>query len=124
MARLPHRATRHSSRIFLPLALFLLPTLVFLGCSTALNRNIAATNPPNVRVRLLMNLDKLAVVASERPVFRTDSDPTPRLLDLPRNTPIVFSLSPAGWRVGGTTLGSGTLIIQPAGEGTVAIAPV
>src|SRR5712671_4422124 len=124
MARIHYCIRRNSSRIFLPTAYYLLPAILLLGCSTTLNRNIASTNPPIVRVRLLTNLEKLSVIASERPVFRTDSDPTPRLLDLPKNTPIVFSLGAGGWRVGGTTLGTGVLTIQPAGEGTVGIAPV
>src|SRR5258706_14179524 len=124
MARIHHPIRRNSSRVTLPIACFLLPAVLLLGCSITLNRNIASTNPPIVRVRLLTGLEKLTVVASDRPVFRTESDPTPRLLDLPKNAPIIFSLGPGGWRVGGTVLGSGILTIQPAGEGTVGIAPV
>src|SRR2546423_13566867 len=101
MARIHYSTRRNASRIFLPTAYYLLPAILLLGCSTTLNRNIASTNPPIVRVRLLVGLEKLTVVAGERPVFRTDSDPTPRLLDLPKNAPIVFSLGPGGWRVGG-----------------------
>jgi stage II sporulation protein D len=97
--------------------------LAVVGCSTSLNRNVAATNPPIIRVRLLPGLDQVTVVASEPPIYRTESDPTPRVLGLPKNTPITIALHPAGWQVGGTTLGTGTLTIQPATEGSVSLQP-
>jgi stage II sporulation protein D len=124
MARIHYSNRRNSSRAFLPTAYCLLPAILLLGCGTTLDRNIASRNPPIVRVRLLGALDKLTLVASEKPVFRTESDPTPRLLDVAKNAPIIFSLGPGGWRVGGVVLGTGILTIQPAGEGTVGIAPV
>jgi stage II sporulation protein D len=86
-----------------------------------LNRNVAATNPPIVRVRLLTSLDAVTVIASEPPVYRTESDPTPRVLGLPKGVPIVVKLNSAGWQVGGTTLGSGKLTIQPTVEGSVSV---
>ena len=109
----------------LPTAYWLLPTLLLaIGCSTTLNRNVAATNPPIMRVRLMMGIPQLMVAASVPPVYRTDSDPTPRVLGLPKNTPMAISLTPAGWRVGTTVLGSGVLQIQPAQEGSITVAPV
>jgi stage II sporulation protein D (peptidoglycan lytic transglycosylase) len=122
MARIRIRIGRSLSRLLRPAAHSVLPgLLLFVGCSTSLNRNIAATNPPIMRVRLLQSLDQIAVVASEPPLYRTESDPTPRLLGLPKNMPILIALTPAGWRVGNTTLGSGNLTIQPTTEGSVGI---
>lgn len=124
MATSRFRITRQSSVLSLPTAFLILPAILLVGCSTTLNRNVAATNPPIIRVRLLMSIDQLVVTASQPPVYRTESDPTPRVLGLPKGTPIQVSLTPAGWRVGSTILGSGTLTIQPAAEGSVTIAPV
>src|SRR5258708_867562 len=112
------------SRLLLPTAYCVLPTLLLaVGCSTTLNRNAAANNPPIVRVRLHGSQEELTVVASQPPIYRTDSDPTPRILGLPKNVAVPIVLTPNGWRVGGTTLGTGVLTIQPAAEGTVAIQP-
>src|SRR5690242_20432512 len=79
MARIRNRIGRSLYGLLRSAAHSLLPTvLLFVGCSTSLNRNIAATNPPIMRVRLLQSLEQIAVVASEPPLYRTDSDPTPR----------------------------------------------
>jgi stage II sporulation protein D len=120
MARIAHRIKRLFPPL-LPAAYCLLLTLLFASCSTNLNRNVAATNPPIVRVRLLTSQEAVTVIASEAPVYRTESDPTPRVLGLPKGLPIVIKLNSAGWQVGGTTLGSGKLTIQPTVEGSVSI---
>ena len=100
------------------------PALAFAGCSTNLNRNLAATNPPMIRVRLLSVQDQVAITAIEQPTYRIESDPAPRTLGLQKNVPAMISLTPAGWRIGGTVLGTGILTIQPVAEGSVAISPV
>src|SRR2546423_433303 len=124
MDRMKKLRRRLISYFLLPTAYCILPTLLLaLGCSTTLNRNAAANNPPIVRVRLHAAQDQLTVVASQPPIYRTDSDPTPRLLGLPKNVAVPIVLTANGWRVGGTTLGTGVLTIQPAAEGTVAIQP-
>src|SRR5437879_12247339 len=102
MARIAHRI-KPLFRLLLPTAYCLLPTLLLgIGCSTTLNRNVAATNPPIIRVRLLTSLDQVVVIASEQPVCRTESDPTPRLLGLPKGTPFRAALTGHGWRSDGT----------------------
>jgi stage II sporulation protein D len=120
MARIAYRIKR-VVRFLLPTACCLLPAVFLASCSTNLNRNVAATNPPIVRVRLLTSQDAVTVIASEPPVYRTESDPTPRVLGLPKGAPIVIKLNSSGWQVGGTTLGSGKLTIQPTVEGSVAV---
>jgi len=56
MARIRIRIGRSLSRLLRPAAHSVLPALLlFVGCSTSLNRNIAATNPPIMRVRLLQS---------------------------------------------------------------------
>src|SRR5947209_20241466 len=118
------RSRRPIRRALRAVAHGLLPTLLLiLGCSTTLNRTTSGGNPPLVRVRLHAAQEQLAVMAVQPPVYRTESDPTPRLLGLAKNTPTPITLTANGWRVGGTTLGTGVLTLQPAGEGTVAIQP-
>lgn len=116
--------SRNSSRFFPPLAFGLMLAVLLIGCSTALNRNTTVTSPPLMRVRLLLAQEQLTIVASQPPIYRTESDPTPRALVLPGNVPMIVTLTPAGWRIGSTILGTGTLTIQPAVEGSVKVAPV
>ena len=124
MARIPFHIGRNSSRFVLPAILLALLAALLNGCSTNLNRNTAASRPPLIRVRLLLGQEQLTIIASQPPVYRTESDPTPHLLALPRNSPVVITLTAGGWRIGATILGSGVLTIQPAVEGSVAIAPM
>lgn len=124
MARVQFLVSRSSSHFSLPTALCLVLVAMLIGCSTTLNRNTSVSTPPLMRVRLLLGQEQLTVVASQPPIYRTDSDPTPRALILPSNTPMVVTLTSAGWRIGSTILGNGILTIQPAVEGSVKVAPV
>lgn len=124
MARVHSLTPRSSSRFSFPVSICLVLVVLLVGCSTSLNRNTAVTNPPLMRVRLMLGQEQLTIVASQPPIYRTGSDPTPRALILPSNTPMVVTLTPAGWRIGSTILGNGSLTIQPAVEGSVKVAPV
>jgi stage II sporulation protein D len=118
LARLALWLWRGAACLLLPLA------LLAVGCSTTLNRNPAALNSPVIRVRLLQGLDQVALIAATPPVYRTDANPTPKTLPLPKNTPVVLTLRNHAWQLNGQPLGEGTLTIQPAVEGSVAVAPI
>jgi stage II sporulation protein D len=124
MAKSRLSSSRNTYWLGVPIALCVLVIVLLIGCSTTLNRQAASTRPPQLRVRLLLSLDQLTLVATQPPIYSTDSDTTRRPLALPRNTPVNVSLTPDGWRIGTTTLGKGTLTIQPTAEGSLAIAPL
>src|SRR5947209_8287317 len=92
---------RGAACLLLPLA------LLAVGCSTTLNRNPAALNSPVIRVRVLGGLDQVALIAASPPVYRTDADPTPKTLPLPKNTPVVLTLRNRSWQINGQPLGEG-----------------
>lgn len=106
-------------------ARLLLPLLcLVLGCSTALNRNASSQNSPTIKVRLLINEDRVAIVASTPPVYHTDSDRAPHGLNLPKNDPVIVELRNRYWTMNGTSLGQGILTIHPATEGSVSVSLV
>lgn len=100
----------------------LAPALLFpLGCS---ENNKVVSRPTSahiMRVRLLQGLDTVTIAASQPPLYKTGSDPTQRLLNLPTAKPYAVTLSSGQWKVGNTTLGSGELTILPAQEGSVSV---
>jgi stage II sporulation protein D len=124
MARSRPFNQRNTYWLGIPIALCVLVIVLLIGCSTTLNRQAANNHPPIVRVRLLLAQDQLTLLASQPPIYSTESDNTRRPLALPRNAPINVSLTPEGWRIGSTILGKGTLTLQPTAEGSLAIAPL
>lgn len=92
------------------------------GCSPkAEPQSPQALSPHVLRVRLLNDIDQLTLRASLPPVYSSASDRPEKILDLPRNTPVVIYLRPEGWRVGGANLGRGELILRPAQVGSLAV---
>ena len=113
MARIRSRLPRFS---------LLLLVLLLVGCSTTLNRNTGSVNAPIMRVRLMSAQDQVALVSSAPPVYRTENDRTPRALDLAKNTPAVIELKNHAWLLNGRVFGQGQLELQPAVEGSLAVA--
>lgn len=105
----------------------LIPALLFFsGCaatSPSLPPPLIATptGVPIVRVRLMGNQTHVIVSASQSPTVSTSAGATPRPITLQPGARYSLSLSPAGWSLGGYPLGSGTLTILPAVDGSVAV---
>lgn len=74
-----------------------------------------------IRVRLMQNVDQVALTATQQPAWLSSTDATVRTLGLPAGAPITLHLTPAGWRCGGTNLGLGELVIRPASTGSLLI---
>lgn len=74
-----------------------------------------------VRVRLLTGVEQATISAGQPPLYSTSSDPAQRYLNLPRgvSTPITFGNG--AFRVAGTVLPRGELLIQPVASGSVAV---
>ena len=105
------------------LLMALVPVLLLVGCSTLLNRGPASNNVPTVRVAILVKQTSVLISASQPPIYFTETDSTPRQLNLPVDQPIQVALTPQGWRIGGTMIGTGALTIQPAIEASVKVGP-
>jgi len=91
------------------------------GCSQNLSRGRRSEDSPVVRVRVLQNLDKVMITASEPPVAKAASDSVSHALNFPAGTPVPVTLVPGGWKIGTGMLGTGELIIEPSAEGSVAV---
>ena len=108
----------------------------FVGCSQSSTRRPAtsagpvggrtgggatATGEPIVRVRIFERQSQVTLTANQPPLVHTDSDPTPKTLNLPPGIAVQVSLSRDGWRIGNAVVGRGPLVIRPAVEGPVAV---
>ena len=111
--------------ILLGMCLVLSPALFFpLGCSQN-NRTLTHSgNEPVMRVRIAAATDLVQISATRPPLYKTASDPTLRILNLPPNVNYPITLSGGSWRIGQTAVGSGELTIIPgdsADDGSVSI---
>ena len=100
--------------------------LFFAGCASPPGGTppplvAAPVGVPLLRVRLLANQTRLSISATQPPAISTTSNTHARVLDLRAGAKYWLTLSPAGWSLGGSPLGLGTLTISPAADGTVAI---
>ncbi len=107
------------------LAIILLSGLLFFtpwGCTP--NAEMNGELPPAdrvIRVNICPGVDQVTIRASEPPAYFTSLDGTSRALGLPRNTGVTLTLGSDGWRIGGTPLGRGELVIRPATVGSVSV---
>jgi stage II sporulation protein D len=76
---------------------------------------------PDVRVRLLTAQTQVALTAAAAPLAQVGSNPRPMRLEMPAGASINLTLAGGEWRLGTLRLGSGTLLMQQAGDGTLAI---
>ncbi|MGA2501588.1 MAG: SpoIID/LytB domain-containing protein [Tepidisphaeraceae bacterium] len=107
------------------LAVILLSGVLFFspwGCTP--NAEMNGELPPAdrvIRVNIVPGVDQVAIRASEPPAYFTSLDGATRALGLPRNTTVSLALTSDGWRIGGTLVGRGELVIRPATIGSVSI---
>ena len=92
-----------------------------LGCKHSTTPPAPLLQERTIRVRVVESTDRLALSASQPPVYFTKSDPTLRQLDLPRNINVPVTFTGSNWRVGNTPLGGGDLVIRPTAAGSLLI---
>lgn len=76
---------------------------------------------PVARVRILERQQQVTLQASVPPLIRVGREQGARSLQLPPGQGVALTLTPAGWRAGGTDLGAGPLVVSPVPQGTVTV---
>jgi len=81
----------------------------------------AATKVPIIRVRLLVEQDKVMVAAAEAPTVDVGSGV--KRLNFPAGTEVPVVRGPQGWQVGNLALGGGDreMVLAPAADGSVRV---
>src|SRR5437588_6709560 len=91
----------------------LLPAAMLLaGCLQDVKPADFSGRMPVVRVLVLEGKSSVSLTASQPPIIRTNSAPSPHRLNVQSSSPITVSLTSAGWRVGAAIVGSGEIQIQ------------
>jgi stage II sporulation protein D len=91
------------------------------GCSHDVQNRAPTAGVPHIRVRLLENVDQVAIRAADNPRASVESQPGGRLLQFPPAGSIPLFLTPDGWHIGRLSLGSGVMTLQSASDRGVAI---
>ena len=106
----------HCSRVFWLVSLLYLPA----GCGQNLRESSVSPGTPTVRVLLLENRQQVVLTAAADPMARVGSRAAVPL-NFPRGMEIPVTLTPSGWHIGGATLGTGELVLDPDGDGSLSV---
>jgi stage II sporulation protein D len=123
-ALLVPRIERCPRRVVLPATWLALPAMLFLlllypgGCASHPAVDLGAPTGQVVRVLLAENVDQAQIAAAQPPIYITSSDNIRRILNIHGNTPFTVTLAAAGWKVGGTQVGAGEMVLLPTDAGS------
>lgn len=103
--------------------LVLFTLLTFTGCAPDPLASQATPGTPVVRVRILERQSQVTLTSTVPPLLQLGDQSIARQLRLPPNTPVPLVLTPAGWQVGATPLGSpgDTLTLTPVPQGSLRV---
>ncbi len=104
----------------LALLVALFPLACTQGCYQNRYLGSVPAGVPEVRVLLLEGRTSVSLSATEQPNIRVGSGPN-RPINLSGGASVPITLTSVGWKIGSAMVGSGTLIIQPASQGSVKI---
>ncbi len=91
-----------------------------LGCGQKQRERPSMKGVPIVRVRVLELQQRVTLESSQPPLLTVASNPQPQRLNLP-DDPVVIELTPTGWRIGGSSVGSGELTLECEEEGALSL---
>src|ERR1700722_3009749 len=92
------------------------------GCPPAETQPSPTTSQLQIiRVRLIPNATQVYVTATANPILSISTDPARHELAFPKGQPVLVSLTPTGWQIGGLQFGGGVLTLSPSLDGTLSV---